>query len=62
MQAGDILTDQEAAYIAALEDSYLAVMLRCQQHDPATGYFKAVTPYEIAELARLPFAALKGKS
>lgn len=54
MQAGDILTDREAAYIEALEDSYQAVMARCQQHDPATGYFKSVTPYEIVELARLP--------
>ena len=62
MQAGDILTEREAAYIEALETSYLAVMLRCQQHDPVTGHFKAVTPYEIVELARLPIQALKEKS
>lgn len=42
----------KAALVEALRDAHgqlSAVLTLCQEHDPKTGFYKAVTPYQVLE-------------
>lgn len=41
-----------AERLQAHEKAISELAAKCQEHDPETGYFKAITPYKVLEIIR----------